>query len=87
MTLAEVDQAPVHIPVFGTDEVADVTGAGDTVLAVLVASLAAGATPGEAAALANIAGGLVVMKLGTATVDANELRRAVTSIRMGMESS
>ncbi len=81
MTLAEGDRAPIHIPVFGTDEVADVTGAGDTVLAVLVASLAAGATPGEAAVLANIAGGLVVMKLGTATVNADELSRAVHSLQ------
>ena len=80
MTLAEIDHPPIHIPVFGTDEVADVTGAGDTVLAVLVASLAAGATPGEAAVLANIAGGLVVMKLGTATVNADELSRAVRSL-------
>ena len=55
MTLVETDRDPVHIPVFGTDEVADVTGAGDTVLAVLTASLAAGATPLEAAWLANIA--------------------------------
>ena len=76
MTLVETDRDPVHIPVFGTDEVADVTGAGDTVLAVLTASLAAGATPLEAARLANIAAGLVVMKLGTATVSADELRRA-----------
>jgi len=81
MTIAEIDRPPVHIPVFGTDEVADVTGAGDTVLAVLVASLAAGATPGEAAELANIAGGLVVMKLGTATVNAEELSRAVRSLQ------
>jgi D-beta-D-heptose 7-phosphate kinase/D-beta-D-heptose 1-phosphate adenosyltransferase len=63
--------------VFGTDEVADVTGAGDTVLAVLTAALAAGGTPAEAARLANIAGGLVVMKLGTATVTGAELRQAV----------
>ncbi len=81
MTLAEIDTPPAHIPVFGTDEVADVTGAGDTVLAVLVASLAAGATPDEAAELANIAGGLVVMKLGTATVNADELSRAVRSLQ------
>jgi len=81
MTLAEIDKPPNHIPVFGTDEVADVTGAGDTVLAVLVASLAAGATPNEAAELANIAGGLVVMKLGTATVNADELSRAVRSLQ------
>ena len=81
MTLVEDNRPPIHIPVFGTDEVADVTGAGDTVLAVLVASLAAGATPGEATMLANIAGGLVVMKLGTATVNADELSRAVHSLQ------
>ena len=63
--------------VFGSDEVADVTGAGDTVLAVMTAALAAGAEPFEAAVLANIAAGLVVMKLGTATVTADELRAAV----------
>jgi rfaE bifunctional protein kinase chain/domain len=77
MTLVEADREPHHIPVFGTDEVADVTGAGDTVLAVLTAALAAGAEPAAAAGLANIAAGLVVMKLGTATVTATELRAAV----------
>jgi rfaE bifunctional protein kinase chain/domain len=77
MTLAEVGARPVHIPVFGSDEVADVTGAGDTVLAVLTAALAAGATPLDAARLANYAGGIVVMKLGTATVTRRELRATV----------
>lgn len=78
MTL--VDEREVHhIPVFGTDEVADVTGAGDTVLAVLTAALAAGATPLEAARLANLGGGLVVMKRGTATVSRGELRTALMS--------
>ena len=81
MTLVEEGGGARHIPVFGTDEVADVTGAGDTVLATLVAGLAAGAEPAEAAVLANIAGGLVVMKLGTATVSARELRDAVRSLR------
>jgi rfaE bifunctional protein kinase chain/domain len=79
MTLVEVDRDPLHIPVFGADEVADVTGAGDTVLAVLTASLAAGAEPSTAARLANIAAGLVVMKLGTATVSASELRQSAAS--------
>jgi rfaE bifunctional protein kinase chain/domain len=79
MTLVEADREPRHIPVFGTDEVADVTGAGDTVLAVLSAALAAGAEPSAAADLANIAAGLVVMKLGTAAVSSTELRAAVTS--------
>ena len=77
MTLVVADSEPCHIPVYGTDEVADVTGAGDTVLAVLTAALAAGAEPSAAAGLANIAAGLVVMKLGTATVSVVELRAAV----------
>ncbi len=78
MTLAGEHGLADHLPVFGSDEVADVTGAGDTVLAVLTASLAAGATPIEGAQLANIAAGLVVMKLGTATIDPTELREAIT---------
>ena len=67
----------VHIPIFGSDEIADVTGAGDTVMAALTLALAAGATFELAARLANYAGGLVVMKRGTATVSAAELRDAV----------
>jgi rfaE bifunctional protein kinase chain/domain len=77
MTLAEDGKSALHIPVFGTDEVADVTGAGDTVLAVLTAALAAGSTPAEAARLANYGGGVVVMKLGTATVSRQELAAAI----------
>ena len=69
----------VFIRFFGTDQVADVTGAGDTVLAVLTAALAAGSEPLEAAQIANIAAGLVVMKLGTATLSAAELRAAITT--------
>jgi rfaE bifunctional protein kinase chain/domain len=67
----------VHVPIFGSDEIADVTGAGDTVMAALTLALAAGATFELAARLANYAGGLVVMKRGTATVSAAELRDAV----------
>ncbi len=77
MTLVQEGQAPLHLPVYGTDQVADVTGAGDTVLAALVLSLAAGATPREAVCLANIAGGIVVTKLGTATVSQPEVHRAI----------
>ena len=55
-------------------EVADVTGAGDTVIAVFTLALAAGATFEEAAILSNYAGGLVVMKHGTATVSRQELK-------------
>ena len=79
MTLVEEGEEARHIPVFGTDQVADVTGAGDTVLAVLSVALAAGAAPFEAACLANIAAGLVVMKFGTATVSADELKEAVAA--------
>jgi bifunctional ADP-heptose synthase (sugar kinase/adenylyltransferase) len=69
----------VHVPVFGTDEVADVTGAGDTVIATVSLALAAGGSLYEAARLANYAGGLVVMKQGTAAVSADELRRVIQS--------
>ncbi len=55
----------------------DVTGAGDTVIATFTAALAAGATTEEAAHLANFAGGIVVMKRGTATVSEQELLEAV----------
>jgi rfaE bifunctional protein kinase chain/domain len=68
---------PVDIPIVGSDQVADVTGAGDTVIAAFTAALAAGATTEEAAQLANYAGGIVVMKRGTATVSRNELLHAI----------
>src|SRR5262245_671936 len=73
--------APALIPVHGTDQVADVTGAGDTVLATFSLALASGATPLEAAHLANFAGGVVVMKMGTAVVTPDELRNAIGSDR------
>jgi D-glycero-beta-D-manno-heptose-7-phosphate kinase len=79
MALFQPKQATVHLPIFGADEVADVTGAGDTVIATFGLALAAGASFYEAARLANYAGGLVVMKRGTATVSAQELSDAVTS--------
>jgi len=68
---------PVDIPICGSDHVADVTGAGDTVIAAFTAALAAGATTEEAAQLANYAGGIVVMKRGTATVSREELLMAI----------
>ena len=68
---------PIHIPVFGSDQVTDVTGAGDTVIATFTAALAAGADTEDAAHLANYAGGIVVMKRGTATVSQQELLDAV----------
>jgi D-glycero-beta-D-manno-heptose-7-phosphate kinase len=72
-------QTSAHLPVSGTDQVADVTGAGDTVIGTFALTLAAGGTPLEAALLANYAGGVVVMKMGTATCSPEELRRAVTA--------
>ena len=68
---------PVDIPIFGSDQVADVTGAGDTVIATFAAAFAAGASTEEAAYLANYAGGIVVMKRGTATVSQQELLDAL----------
>jgi len=72
---------PIVIPVHGTDQVADVTGAGDTVLAAFSLALATGASPLEAALLANFAGSVVVMKMGTATASADELASAIASDR------
>ncbi len=66
-----------HFEAYGTDQVADVTGAGDTVTATYTTALASGADYEQAAGLANIAGGIVVTKRGTATVSLSELRRAV----------
>jgi len=68
---------PVDIPISGSDQVTDVTGAGDTVIATFTAALAAGANTEEAAHLANYAGGIVVMKRGTATVSQQELLHAI----------
>lgn len=77
MALFEPGRPTVHIPIVGSDQIADVTGAGDTVMATMTLALAAGASFEEAARLANFAGGLVVMKRGTATISAAELRRGV----------
>lgn len=68
---------PVDIPIFGSDQVTDVTGAGDTVIAAFTAAFAAGATTEEAAQIANYAGGVVVMKRGTATASRQELLEAI----------
>jgi D-glycero-beta-D-manno-heptose-7-phosphate kinase len=77
MTLFEPRKKPLHIPIYGSDEVADVTGAGDTVISVFTLALACGASSEIAARLANYAGGIVVMKRGTATLNSDELRSAV----------
>ncbi len=81
MALFSDSATPVLIPVHGTDQVADVTGAGDTVLATFALALAAGASPLEAALLANFAGSVVVMKMGTAVVTPAELSAAVEADR------
>ena len=81
MAVFEPGKPTVHIPIFGSDQIADVTGAGDTVMATMTLALAAGASFEEAARLANVAGGLVVMKRGTATVSTTELRKAL--VRQG----
>lgn len=77
MALFLPGQKPLHIPVHGSDQAVDVTGAGDTALAVYTLGLACGASPLEAAHIANIAGSLVVMKRGTATVSREELLEAI----------
>ncbi len=77
MVAFEKGAEPVAIPIFGSDQVVDVTGAGDTVIATFTAALAAGADAVSAARLANFAGGIVVMKRGTATVSGKELLAAI----------
>lgn len=77
MSLFEPGDRITNIPT-RAKEVFDVTGAGDTVISTLTLSLAAGAKLREAAEIANFAAGLVVAKLGTATVTPDELRRTIT---------
>ncbi len=75
MTLIEANQAPVHLAARAR-EVADVTGAGDTVIAVFGAGLASGLRPAAAATLANMAAGIVVGRVGAASVTPVELKLA-----------
>jgi D-glycero-beta-D-manno-heptose-7-phosphate kinase len=77
MAVFERNRPPRHIPIYGSDSPVDVTGAGDTVIAVFTLAVAAGATYLEAAHLANYAGGLVVMKRRTATITRSELEAAL----------
>ncbi len=79
MAVFEQGKKPVFIPVFGSDEAVDVTGAGDTVISAFTLALSAGASFYEAARIANYAGGIVVMKSGTATVSQEELINAIES--------
>jgi len=76
MSLFEKGKKPVHIPTVAK-EVYDVTGAGDTVIAVFTLALAAGASMQEAACIANHAAGIVVGEVGTATVKVEQLKRAI----------
>lgn len=69
---------PVDIPAYGDDEVVDVTGAGDTVIAAFTLAIAAGAEPLRAAKLANVAGGLTVLKKGTSIVTPEEILHALS---------
>jgi rfaE bifunctional protein kinase chain/domain len=80
MVAFEKNAKPAAIPIYGSDQVVDVTGAGDTVIATFTAALAAGADTASAARLANFAGGIVVMKRGTATVSSKELMAAIGAV-------
>jgi D-glycero-beta-D-manno-heptose-7-phosphate kinase len=77
MTVLERGRTTHALAVFGSDQAVDVTGAGDTVIAAFTLALAAGATVLQAARIANYAGGIVVMKRGTATVTRDELLAAI----------
>jgi len=77
MVLFEPRRPPQHMSIFGSDQAVDVTGAGDTVIAAFTLAVAAGMSFLHAAMLANIAGGLVVMKRGTATVTRDEIKEAI----------
>jgi rfaE bifunctional protein kinase chain/domain len=83
MTLFESPARAIHIPVQGSNQAVDVTGAGDTVLAAYSLALGAGASALEAAHIANIAGGIAVMKRGTATVSRAELLEAIRAEASG----
>ena len=77
MMLLEDDSAPLHIRAVGAQQPVDVTGAGDTVIATFALGLASGASFADAMQLANYAGGLVVMKRGTATVTTQEIEHSI----------
>jgi rfaE bifunctional protein kinase chain/domain len=79
MVLFERRRPAFEIPIYGSTNIVDVTGAGDTVISVFTLALACGASFKQAAILANFAGGVVVMKKGTATLSPQELKEAVVS--------
>jgi len=78
MMLLEDGVAPIHLDAVGAHEPVDVTGAGDTVIAAYTLALATGSSFPDAARLANYAGGLVVMKRGTASVTSEELQNSIS---------
>ena len=84
--LFEAGDRFTQVPVHGSDQAVDVTGAGDTVLAAYTLALTCGASPLEAAHIANIAGGLVVMKRGTAAISREELLTAIRGEASGAAS-
>ena len=77
MMLLEDNGPPLNIPAVGSQQAVDVTGAGDTVIATFALAVASDASFADAAQLANYAGGLVVMKRGTASVTAAELEHSI----------
>jgi rfaE bifunctional protein kinase chain/domain len=83
MTLLEDGVAPIHLDAVGAREPVDVTGAGDTVMAAYTLALASDSSFPDAARLANYAGGLVVMKRGTASVTREELENSVLHSEVG----
>jgi rfaE bifunctional protein kinase chain/domain len=81
MMLLADDEMPLHIPAVGAEQAVDGTGAGDTVIATFALALASDSSFAEAAQLANHAGGLVVMKRGTASISAAELEQSINDLK------
>lgn len=77
MMLLQDGELPLHIPAVGAEQAVDGTGAGDTVIATFALALASGSSFADAAHLANHAGGLVVMKRGTASITSTELEQSI----------
>jgi bifunctional ADP-heptose synthase (sugar kinase/adenylyltransferase) len=86
MMLFEADKPPYMIDAIGSPEPVDVTGAGDTVIAAYALGLSAGLDFAEAATVANHAGGIVVMKKGTACVTIDELTESLDQESEGATS-
>ncbi|MCH2549815.1 MAG: D-glycero-beta-D-manno-heptose-7-phosphate kinase [Alphaproteobacteria bacterium] len=85
MSLISTDDKPFHLPALAR-EIYDVSGAGDTVVAVLATGLSLGMTIRDAATLANIAAGLVVSKVGTAVVKKSDLESSINSRRSALSN-